>query len=63
MIQRASAHFDQDFVVFDLRIGDLGILQNLRPAVLREDYCFHFVVLFCPPKLRNQNCWRAVARL
>src|SRR5258706_9154361 len=41
MIQRAGAHFDQDFVGFDLRIGDLGNLENFRTAVLFEGDCFH----------------------
>jgi hypothetical protein len=42
MIQRAGAHVDQDFIAFGLRIGDLGVLEGFRSAVLFEDDCPHF---------------------
>ena len=56
MIQRAGAHFDQNFVCFDLGIGDFSDLQNLRPAVLFENDGFHscsgkFCGLFAELKL------------
>src|SRR5258706_6320664 len=41
MIQRAGAHLDQDFVGFELRIGNLGKLENLGSAVFFENDCFH----------------------
>ena len=41
MIQRARAHFDQNFIRFDLGIGNFAGLENVRPAVLREENCFH----------------------
>ena len=50
VIQRAGAHFDQNFVCFDFRIGDFSELQNLRPAVLFENDGFHSCSgRFCGP--------------
>src|SRR2546423_8854814 len=41
MIQRAGAHFDQNFVCVDLRIGDVRKFQDFRTAVIFKDDCFH----------------------
>ena len=41
VVERARAHFDQNFVGFDFRVGDFGVLQHLRATVLREDDGFH----------------------
>src|SRR5712692_7550274 len=42
MIQRAGAHFDQNFVGFDFRIRPFSELQNFRSAVLFKDDRFHY---------------------
>ncbi len=41
MIEGAGADADEDFVGARTRVGRVGVLEDFRAAVLREDDCFH----------------------
>jgi hypothetical protein len=41
VIQSARVHFHEHLIRFDYRIGDFGEFEDLGPAVLFEDDCFH----------------------
>jgi 3-hydroxybutyryl-CoA dehydrogenase len=61
VINRGRADFDQNLTRPGLGIGDVFVLEDLRPTVLAKNHCFHGEPVVYPVRMSNMKDVRTIA--